>query len=75
VEPDSLRYLIGKEGDMATIAEMVDIGLRVLGTGGLLYTSTVGLTAAVSIFAKSTDRRRDARATLSLLLRSRRRGP
>jgi hypothetical protein len=41
------------------------------GAGGLLCGLTVTTPAAVSVFARSAARRRDARATLTLLLRRR----
>jgi hypothetical protein len=46
-------------------------GAMAAGAGGLLYGATITTLAAVSVFARSTARRRDARVTLTLLLRSR----
>jgi hypothetical protein len=40
-----------------------------LGGGGLIYMATVGAATATSLFASSPERRRDARATLALLVR------
>ena len=38
------------------------------GAGGVLYGGTIAVLAAVSVFARTPTRRRDARATLALLL-------
>ncbi|GII78036.1 hypothetical protein Sru01_30180 [Sphaerisporangium rufum] len=40
-----------------------------VGAGGLLYGLTITALAAASVFARTPARRRDARATLTLLLR------
>ena len=40
-----------------------------LSAGGLVYILTVALTSGVSVFARSPEERRDARATLTVLLR------
>ncbi|WP_405488296.1 hypothetical protein [Streptomyces sp. NBC_00096] len=46
-------------------------GVTALGAGGILYGTTVGVTAAVAVFAPTPARRRDARAVLVILLRRR----
>ena len=42
------------------------------GATGALYTASVATVAAASILARSPERRRDARATLKILLMKRR---
>ncbi|MFD1541891.1 hypothetical protein [Nonomuraea guangzhouensis] len=44
-------------------------GAMAAGGGGLLYGMTITTLAAISVFARSATRRRDARTTLALLLR------
>ncbi|MEI5134992.1 hypothetical protein ACWCO0_32330 [Streptomyces tubercidicus] len=41
---------------------------------GLLYTGVLATVALVSVLARTPERRRDARSTLTLLLRRRRSG-
>lgn len=54
---------------MAAVVDTITTSVRVLGVSGLLYTATITMTAAASIFARTPARRRDGRAALTLLLR------
>ncbi|MBG0818282.1 hypothetical protein [Planomonospora sp. ID82291] len=56
---------------LSGVLEVVGAGVTVAGAGGLLYGGTVTWLVLVSVLARSAVRRRDARATLGLLLRQR----
>ncbi|GAA1230457.1 hypothetical protein GCM10009665_21070 [Kitasatospora nipponensis] len=51
------------------LVTLVREGATLAGATGVIYTATIAGVAAFSIFARSPQRRRDARKTLSLLLR------
>ncbi|MGW6705784.1 hypothetical protein ACWGDE_12965 [Streptomyces sp. NPDC054956] len=55
----------------SSTVDTVLTGVTALGAGGILYGTTVGVTAAVAVFARTAPRRRDARAVLVILLRRR----
>ncbi|MEU5416605.1 hypothetical protein [Streptomyces clavifer] len=46
-------------------------GAVLAGATGVLYTASVTSVATASVFARSPERRRDARETLAILLRRR----
>jgi hypothetical protein len=54
---------------MTGLINVLHTGVTVLGAGGLLYSTTVTLTTIVAVFGRTETRRRDARATLGILLR------
>ncbi|WP_433359009.1 hypothetical protein [Streptosporangium sp. CA-115845] len=54
---------------MTTLTGLLPAAAATLGAGGLLYGLTITALAAASAFARTPARRRDARATLTLLLR------
>ncbi|WP_433376340.1 hypothetical protein [Streptosporangium sp. CA-115845] len=54
---------------MSGLVTILPAAAAILGAGGLLYGIVLAVLAAVSVFARTPTRRRDARATLTLLLR------
>lgn len=56
---------------MTGLTSALHTALDAAGAGGLLYAVTITVTAATAVFAREPDRRRDALATLAILLRRR----
>lgn len=59
------------DATMSALTDTLHTVSAVLGGGGLLYTVSVASATVTSLFARTPERRRDARATLQLLLRHR----
>ena len=57
---------------MSNALAMIYDGAFVAGIGTVLYTATVTTAAFTAILAPTSQRRRDARTVLTILLRSRR---
>ncbi|MFG2112044.1 hypothetical protein ACGFRB_05295 [Streptomyces sp. NPDC048718] len=58
---------------MSALLALLDNSLPVrVAAAGLLYVGLVGTVALVSVLAPTPERRRDARSTLSILIRWRR---
>ncbi|ELP68866.1 hypothetical protein ACKI14_31370 [Streptomyces turgidiscabies] len=53
---------------MSVLLQVLHDGVTLGGGASVLYTSTVAATAVTSVAARSSDRRRDARETLKVLL-------
>ncbi|WP_330300425.1 hypothetical protein [Streptomyces sp. NBC_00503] len=58
---------------MSVLPSVLDDAAVLTAVTGLAYTGAVVTVAASSVLSRSSERRRDARATLTILLR--RRGP
>ncbi|MFF2899429.1 hypothetical protein [Streptomyces sp. NPDC057966] len=56
---------------MPQVAELLPYTLLLSGTAGLLYVVALLAVALVSVLASAQDRRKDARTTLSILVRRR----
>ncbi|MFF0967928.1 hypothetical protein ACWDQO_00105 [Streptomyces sp. NPDC003703] len=56
---------------MSQLPELLPCTLLLSGTAGLLYVVALLTVALVSVLASAQDRRRDARTTLSILVRRR----
>ncbi|WP_269858307.1 hypothetical protein [Streptomyces sp. RPT161] len=54
---------------MSTFAQLLHTACVMAGTTGALYAVTVATVAGVCVLARKPQRRRDARATLEVLLR------
>ncbi|GAA1912751.1 hypothetical protein [Streptantibioticus ferralitis] len=54
---------------MSTYAQLLHDAYVLVGATGTLYAATVAIVAGVCVLARKPQRRRDARATLELLLR------
>ncbi|AUY52557.1 hypothetical protein [Streptomyces sp. CB01881] len=54
---------------MSVLFHLFQNGSTLLGTAGTIYAATVSATAMTSAFSRNPQRRRDARASLALLLR------
>ncbi|MET8298187.1 hypothetical protein ABZW02_29675 [Streptomyces sp. NPDC005180] len=56
---------------MSNLPALVNDAAVMAALGGLAYTAAVFVVAATSVLSGNADRRRDARATLTILLRRR----
>lgn len=56
---------------MSVLPALLHDGAALAGATGALYAVTVAAAAVTSVFARSPERRRDARETLMILLRRR----
>ncbi|MFI7174842.1 hypothetical protein [Streptomyces spororaveus] len=56
---------------MFTLPALLHDAATVAALGALVYTLVVATVAATSVLSRNPDRRRDARATLTILLRRR----
>ncbi|MEU3907693.1 hypothetical protein AB0F20_28375 [Streptomyces goshikiensis] len=56
---------------MSQLPELLPYTLLLSGTAGLLYVVALLTVALVSVLASAEERRKDARATLSILVRRR----
>ncbi|MEV7653600.1 hypothetical protein ACFQLX_03655 [Streptomyces polyrhachis] len=56
---------------MSQLPELLPYTLLLSGTAGLLYVVALLAVALVSVLASAQDRRKDARTTLSILVRRR----
>lgn len=56
---------------MSNLPALLNDATVIAAVGGLTYTGAVVVVAATSVLARNPDRRRDARATLTILLRRR----
>ncbi|MFI5892217.1 hypothetical protein ACIA5D_19130 [Actinoplanes sp. NPDC051513] len=53
------------------MSTLIHDGALAAGIGTLLYMATIAVTAVAAVFAPAPQRRRDARAVLTILLRRR----
>jgi hypothetical protein len=60
---------------MSALPALIHDGALAAGIGTVLYTSTVTAAALTALLARTPQRRRDARAVLTILLRCRPAGP
>jgi hypothetical protein len=56
---------------MSTLPTLIHSGAIAAGIGSVLYTGTVTTAALTALLAPTSERRRDARAVLTILLRRR----
>ncbi|MER8029584.1 hypothetical protein ABTZ78_11535 [Streptomyces bauhiniae] len=56
---------------MSHIPQLIIWTAALSGAAGLLYTGVLIVVALISVLAPTTDRRKDARTTLTILLRRR----
>jgi hypothetical protein len=56
---------------MSTVLTLIHDGALVAGAGTALYTATITTAALTALLAPTPQRRRDARAVLTILLRRR----
>ncbi|MER7950366.1 hypothetical protein ABTY59_23565 [Streptomyces sp. NPDC096079] len=56
---------------MSVLPALLNSTTELAAAAGVLYTASVTVTAAASVFSRSPGRRRDARQTLTILLRRR----
>jgi hypothetical protein len=59
---------------MSTVLTLIHDGAYAVGAGTTLYTTTVTIAAMTALLAPTPQRRRDARAVLTILLRRRHAG-
>lgn len=56
---------------MSALPALLHSGAELAAAASILYTASVAVAAAASVFSRSPERRRDARQTLAILLRRR----
>ncbi|WP_425245890.1 hypothetical protein [Streptomyces sp. NEAU-NA10] len=54
---------------MSALPALLHTGAELAAAASVLYTGSAAVAAAVSVFSRSPERRRDARQTLAILLR------
>ncbi|MEW1722318.1 hypothetical protein [Streptomyces sp. NPDC093109] len=59
---------------MAVLPELLHDAASLMATAGLIYGGVVGIVALISVLARTPEHRRDARDTLTILVRKQRSG-